>query len=42
MWKIYIQKILNVNLIFFYSLTSVIAEFPTSNFVFVISLQEKI
>ena len=32
MWKMCIQKILNVNLIYFNSLTSVIAEFPTSIF----------
>ena len=37
MWKIRIQKILNVNLIFFNSFSSVIAEFPTSNIIFVIS-----
>ena len=42
MWKICTRKILNVNLIFFNSLTSVIAEFSTSNFIFVISLQKKI
>ena len=36
MWKICIRK--NINLIFFNSLTSVIAEFPTSNFIFVIIL----
>ena len=29
------EKILNANLIFFNSLTSVIVEFPTSNFIFV-------
>ena len=32
MWKMCIQKILNVNLTYFNSLTSVIAEFPTSIF----------
>ena len=37
-----IQKILNVNLIYFNSLTSLIAKFPTNNFMFVISLQKKI
>ena len=32
--KNFIRKILNVNLISFNSLTSVITEFPTSNFIF--------
>ena len=32
-----ILKIVNVNLRYFNSLTSVIAEFPTNNFMFVIS-----
>ena len=42
MWKMCIQKILNINLIYFNSLTSLISKFPTNNFMFVISLQKKI